>query len=93
MLVYNLEFTREYDDRRDTELSIGVYESREEAEMAVEMLRAKEGFRDYPEGFQIHEWKVGLTGWMDGFVTTYGPPPKDAASEAFDLPALITEKE
>lgn len=93
MVVYNLVFTREYDDRRDTELSIGVYASREDAEMAVATLRGKAGFRDYPEGFQIHECKVGLTGWVDGFVTTYGPPPKDAASEAFDMPAWMYDKE
>jgi hypothetical protein len=30
-----------------------------------------------------------MTGWQDGFVTNIGPPPKDAAGEAFDLPARL----
>lgn len=87
MLLYSLYFTREYDHRQDTELSIGIYSSREEAEAIVERLQNKPGFNEYPEGFAIHETRVGLTGWVEGFITTYGQPPKGAASEAFDLPA------
>ncbi|AOG00669.1 hypothetical protein BSY18_1458 [Blastomonas sp. RAC04] len=87
-IVYDLWFTREYDDREDTELHIGIYASRFEAEAAIEALKDKPGFRDYPEGFEAHEVVLGQTGWQYGFVTTIGAPPKDAAGEAFDLPAF-----
>ena len=88
-VVYQLWFVREYEDREDTELSIGIYATREEAEAAILRLRTKQGFREHVEGFQVHETTLGMTGWTEGFVTTIGPPPKDADGEAFDLPAWI----
>ena len=87
-LVYDLWFTREYDDRGDTELHIGIYGTRAETEAAIAALKDLPGFRDYPEGFTAHDVKLGRTGWQHGFTTTVGPPPKDAASEVFDLPAF-----
>ena len=93
MLLFTLEFTREYEHRQDTELYIGIYESREEAEAVIASLRDKPGFSEYPEGFAIHETHVGLTGWKEGFVTTHGKAPKGAASEAFDLPAWMFDKQ
>lgn len=86
-VVYDLSFMREYDDRDDTELHIGIYASEQSARAAIERLRDKPGFRDYPDGFEIHAVTLGRTGWESGFVTTFGPPPKDARAEAFDLPA------
>ncbi|MEL7190532.1 MAG: hypothetical protein AAGK17_13340 [Pseudomonadota bacterium] len=68
-------------------MSIGTYETQEEALSVVEMLGTKPGFRDFPEGFQIEETRLGITGWADGFVSVVGPPPKDANGEVFDLPA------
>lgn len=91
-LIYNLAFTREYEDRRDTELTIGVYATREDAEAVITTLRDKPGFRDHPAGFEINEWKIGLTEWVDGFITKHGPPPKDATAEAFDLPAWMLDE-
>jgi hypothetical protein len=87
-VVYDLWFTREYEDRDDTELHIGIYATRADAESAIEALKAKSGFRDFPEGFEVYEVELGITGWRHGFETTFGPPPKDAAGEAFDLPAF-----
>ena len=87
-MVYDLWFVREYEDREDTELHIGIYASEADATAAVELLSGKLGFRDYPQGFEVHETRLGQTGWQDGFVTTFGPPPKDAEAEAFDLPAF-----
>jgi hypothetical protein len=54
-------------------------------------LNSKPGFVDFPAGFEIYEVTLGLTGWREGFVTTFGPPPKGAAAEAFDLPAWLAE--
>lgn len=87
-VVYDLWFTREYEDREDTELHIGIYATRADAEVAIDTLKDKPGFRDYPEGFEAHEVELGHTGWQYGFTTTVGPPPKDAAGESFDLPAF-----
>lgn len=87
-VVYDLWFTREYEDREDTELHIGIYASRADADIAIQSLKDKPGFSDYPEGFGAYEVVLGHTGWQYGFVTTIGAPPKDAAGEAFDLPAF-----
>lgn len=84
--VYDLWFTREYLDREDTELHIGIYATEAAAQAAIAMLKEKPGFREHPSGFQIHETELGRTGWQHGFVTELGPPPKDAKGEAFDLP-------
>ena len=87
-VVFDLWFTREYCDREDTELHIGIYASLADAEAAIVALKDKPGFRDYPAGFEVHEVQLGHTGWQFGFTTTIGRPPKDAAGEAFDLPAF-----
>jgi homoserine kinase type II len=87
-VVYDLWFIREHKDREDTELHIGIYGSRADAEAAIAKLKDKPGFRDYPEGFEAHEVELGHTGWQYGFTTTIGPPPKDAGGQAFDLPAF-----
>ena len=87
--VYDLRFVREYDNREVTELHIGIYASEAEAVAVVEALKDKPGFCEYPEGFDITLTKLGMTGWQEGFVTTVGPPPKDAEGEAFDVPAWM----
>jgi len=86
-MAYDLWFIREYEDREDTQLHIGIYASEADALAAIEALRNKPGFRDYPQGFDIARTRLGMTGWQEGFVTRIGPPPKDAKGEAFDLPA------
>lgn len=90
-IVHDLWFVREYEHREDSELRIGTYATVEEAEAAIARLCGKPGFVDYPEGFQIEEITLGRTGWTEGFVTEFGPPPKDAASEAFDLPSWVRD--
>ena len=54
--------------REDNGLLIGVYESLSAAEAAIERLRRKRGFLEYPQGFQIHPRKLGEDSWTDGFV-------------------------
>ena len=87
--VFDLWFIREYDHREDTELHIGIYALEDDALAVVEALREEPGFSDYPDGFTIISTQLGMTGWQNGFVTTIGPPPKDAAGKAFDLPAFL----
>jgi hypothetical protein len=87
--AFSLESVREYENREDTELHIGIYASDADARAAVQSLKGQPGFCDYPEGFKIFPRQLGITGWQEGFVTKVGPPPKDAAGEAFDLPAWL----
>ena len=87
--VYDLWFIREYEHREDTELQIGIYASEADALAAIDTLKDKPGFCNYPEGFDIIPTKLGITGWQGGFVTKIGPPPKDADGEAFDVPAWL----
>ncbi|MBX7457819.1 hypothetical protein K3152_06135 [Qipengyuania sp. 1NDH17] len=85
--IFQVYYEREYEHRDNTELVIGFYKSREEAEQVVSKLVSKPGFKDYPEGFEIDEIRFGLAaGWEEGFYSEVGPPPKDAEAEYFDLP-------
>jgi len=82
--VYDLWFEREYPDREDTELHIGIYASEGDAAEAIVRLKDQPGFRDYPEGFTIHPVTLGVTGWQEGFVTVFLPAKE---REATDRPA------
>ena len=59
---------------------------------AISRLKDKPGFRNYPDGFEIHAVTLGMTGWQEGFISTIGPPPKDAEGEVFDLPAWMEDE-
>ena len=73
-LVYVLTHAWEMKNSRDEELEerakmIGVYASEHEAAKAVERLKMKPGFCDYPDGFVIDPYELNEDGWQDGFVT------------------------
>jgi homoserine kinase type II len=68
-VVYDLWYEREYEHREDTELHIGIYSSQAEALAAIERLRDKTGFCDYPEGFNIYPITLNRDGWTSGFVS------------------------
>jgi homoserine kinase type II len=72
-LVYDLWFEREYPDREDTELHIGIYETEADAAEAISRLRHQPGFKDFPEGFNVYPVPLGRTGWLEGFVTEFVP--------------------
>lgn len=81
-VVYDLWFVREHDDREDTELHIGIYRTQADAEAAIERLRDKEGFHDFPQGFSIYPMTLNMDGWTEGFVTvTWPATPKDAPAD------------
>lgn len=66
--VWLLWFEQEREDGNDTELLIGVYRTKEEADAAAERLKGQPGFRDYPAGFEAHERVIGRDSWTEGFV-------------------------
>jgi hypothetical protein len=48
---------------------IGVYSSEEEASEAIARLRKQPGFRDYPNGFEIHQRTLDADSWTEGFAS------------------------
>lgn len=89
--IFELRFEREYEDREDTDLRIGLYLTESEALEVAARLRLMPGFRESPEGFLIEPIELGRTYFAEGFVSKWGPPPKDVLAEAFDLPAWIDD--
>ena len=67
-MVYLLWFVQEQQQEEDTELLIGVYESEHSANTAIERLKGKSGFADFPQGFQIARYEVNKDHWTEGFV-------------------------
>jgi len=62
---------RESDGCKEFKL-IGVYSTREGAEAAIDTRRAKPGFVDHPDGFEIRPYVVDRdTAWIDGFITVH----------------------
>ena len=66
--VHLLWFVQEREQEDDTELLIGVYASGQDANAAIERLKNKPGFADFPGGFQISPYEVNEDHWTEGFV-------------------------
>jgi hypothetical protein len=73
--VYLLWHVREWEEGEDTELLIGVYRSKADATEAIERMKAKPGFVDCPEGFQIHAYELGKDHWTEGYARMLGDSP------------------
>ena len=68
-VVHLLWFAREMPEREDDiELLIGVYSSDEEARAAIERVKGKPGFVDFPQGFEVCPYSLDRDHWPDGFV-------------------------
>jgi len=63
-----LWFEQERENEDDTELLIGVYRTESDARAAIDRVKDQPGFREYPEGFLVCEYKVGRDHWTEGFV-------------------------
>ena len=70
-VYYNLSHEYELNGNTDVTKYIGVFETFEKADQAVDFLIKKDGFREYPrECFQISECYVdSYIGWSTGFIT------------------------
>lgn len=66
--VYLLWFVSKAGEEDDDGVLIGVYRSESMAKAAIERLRTKPGFVDYPEGFQVHSRKLDQDSWTEGFI-------------------------
>jgi hypothetical protein len=52
----------------DIELLIGVYSSNEEATAAIERMKDKHGFADFPQGFEVCPYSLDRDHWTEGCV-------------------------
>lgn len=66
--VHLLWFMQKREDGEDTELLIGVYQSEQDAQAAIERLRGQPGFRDFPQGFLAVLYELNADHWTEGFV-------------------------
>lgn len=66
--VFTLEHSYESDGYEETKF-IGVYSSREEAEMAIERLKTQNGFKYHVDAFHIEEYEINKDHWTEGFAT------------------------
>lgn len=68
MVVYVLQHSYSVSEQYDEAKMIGVYSTREQAELAIARLRAMSGFRDHPDGFNIDPYELDQAAWEEGFV-------------------------
>ena len=66
--VYLLWFLPQGKDNDENGLLIGVYTSEASATAAIDRLKSKPGFVDYPQGFQIHGRELDQDSWTEGFI-------------------------
>lgn len=88
--VFVLHHSYELEGSEETKL-IGTYSSAEHAHAAIHRLKDKNGFRNYPDNFEITEYQIDQDNWTDGFATMtfINIPLKDgswARNEAEFLP-------
>ena len=73
LLWHTHNLTDDCGTREEVKL-IGVFSSAEKANEALEQLKNKEGFRDFPIScFEIAKTKIDQTSWIDGFFTAHYP--------------------
>ncbi|WP_443946597.1 hypothetical protein ACJVDH_05680 [Pedobacter sp. AW1-32] len=67
-LLWHTHVNENLEDGEDVKL-IGAYSTREKAEEALSRSIRLEGFKDFPEGFEISAYKLDKDEWTSGFVT------------------------
>lgn len=75
--VYVLRHVYEYEPDEDEVKLIGPYSSEQRAQEAIDRLRDKPGFRDYPNGFEIASVELDKEmQWDEGFMIVPPGPPQ-----------------
>jgi predicted SnoaL-like aldol condensation-catalyzing enzyme len=67
-IVYLLWHVYETSPGEDETKFIGVYRTMEDAQAAIDRLSNQPGFRDMPEGFEVHPHTLNEDGWKEGFL-------------------------
>jgi hypothetical protein len=83
--VYILWHTHPSDSGEDNAKLISVYASEDDALSAKLRVQDKSGFCSFPEGFEIHDYKLGVVSREEGFFSSEGslaecPPSGSFAS-------------
>jgi hypothetical protein len=68
---------------------LGIYSTPQKAEEAIAFLRDKEGFNEYPDGFEIREVTPDRVGWLEGFRDD-SPMGWDTSALGLALPTPLT---
>jgi homoserine kinase type II len=55
-------------DGEEDDKLIGVYESQEAAQCAIDRVGSQPGFAAHPSGFHIEPHTLGVDSWTEGFV-------------------------
>ena len=71
MEIYVLWHFRTDEQGCDHDKMLGVFSTRDKAQEALDFLRDKPGFKDYPDGFEILSGTMDKYGLKEGFVTVY----------------------
>jgi len=71
--VYVLQHEHIIDDDNEDMKLIGVYSTRELAELAIERLKKQPGFSETPEGFCIDKYEIDKDNWCEGYFTYTSP--------------------
>jgi hypothetical protein len=66
--VFILHHSYDLEGHEQTKL-IGIYSSKEQATLAVDRLKDKNGFKYLPDAFEITEYELNKDHWTDGFAT------------------------
>lgn len=65
--AFLLGHVHEMDFDRENIKIIGIFSTKDEAENAKNALSILPGFKDYPDGFFIDEYRINEINWVDGF--------------------------
>ena len=65
--VYELHDTRDKGTADENDKKIGTYDSYQLAKDAINRIKDKPGFIDYPNDFYIDEYIIDKDYWIDGF--------------------------
>ena len=60
---------REEDEYAGDGKLIGVYRTQKDCEAAIKRLKGYPGFRDFVEGFQVHERELNKVSWEEGSIS------------------------
>ena len=79
--VFLVEHVHVLEDGEESVKTVGIYSSRQAAQLAVERLCLQPGFRDAPKGFTIDLYWVDQDCWQEGYVTVAGSGDADSQVE------------
>jgi hypothetical protein len=69
MNVFVLQHVHTFGEDDEDVKMIGVYSSRETAELAIKRLSFQPGFRKRPQGFCIDQYTIDQDCWVEGYIT------------------------